>query len=146
MGYSLYLQHKWTDAERNLKQAVLIDPNHRRAHNNLALVLSHTNRRDEALAEFRKAGNSVAESHVNLAFSLALDQRWQPAREEYRRALAASSSSESVKARLREINSLLVAHETRPANPAAIKDATIVPVSSYRSVESPRSASRKTLH
>ena len=29
MGYSLYLQHKWDEAERNLKQAIAIDPNHR---------------------------------------------------------------------------------------------------------------------
>jgi tetratricopeptide (TPR) repeat protein len=143
MGYSLYLQHKWEEAERNLKQAVLIDPNHRRAHNNLALVLSHTNRSEEALAEFRKAGNSVADSHVNLAFSLSLDKRWQQAREQYQLALAASPRSDTAKARLREIDRLLVAHENRPANPAAARDATIVPVSSYRSVAPPRNVQAK---
>jgi Tfp pilus assembly protein PilF len=145
MGYSLYLQHKWTEAERNLKQAILIDASHQRAHNNLALVMSHTNRSEEALAEFLKAGNSVADSHVNLAFSLSLGQQWQPAREQYRRALAAKPSSDTAKTRLREINRLLVAHESRPANPVATRDSTIVPVSSDISVVRPGNLPAKSV-
>src|SRR3954470_3720515 len=39
LGYSQYLQCHWTEAESNLRQAIVLDPNHCRAHNNLGLVL-----------------------------------------------------------------------------------------------------------
>jgi Tfp pilus assembly protein PilF len=117
MGYSFYLQRKWEDAQRNLKQALAIDPNHRRAHNNLAMVYAHMEQTEEALAEFQKAGNSATDAHVNLAFSLSLDQRWQSARQEYRRAMAANPSSDILKARLREIDRLIAVNEVRPPKP-----------------------------
>jgi tetratricopeptide (TPR) repeat protein len=138
MGYSLYLQHKWADAERNLKQALAINPDHPRAHNNLALVFAHTDRSEEALAEFREAGNSFADAHVNLAFSLSLDQRWQSAREESRRALAANPSSDGAKVRLREIDRLIVSNDKRAGSPGATRDAQAVAVSASRPIPPPR--------
>src|SRR5262245_30611556 len=39
-GYSLYLQHRWADAEMNLKQAITLKPDLLRAHNNLGLVMA----------------------------------------------------------------------------------------------------------
>jgi tetratricopeptide (TPR) repeat protein len=132
MGYSQYLQRKWEDAERNLKQAITINPNHNRAHNNLALVFAHTGRTKQALAEFRKAGASATDSHVNLAFSLSLDQRWQAAREEYRRALASNPNSELVRSRLRDIDRLIVANDRQAPSRGATRDTTIVPASTSR--------------
>jgi tetratricopeptide (TPR) repeat protein len=140
MGYSLYLQHKWDEASRNLKQALAINPDHQRAHNNLGLVYAHLERTEEALAEFRKAGSSAAEAHLNLAFSLSLDQRWKPAREEYRRALAASPNSETVKSRLRELDHLLASIERRTPHPRAIGDSQMVPVSAQSSTSRPNAA------
>jgi Tfp pilus assembly protein PilF len=107
MGYSLYLQRRWAEAEMNLRQAIAVNPEFPRAHNNLALLLARDNRLDEALAEFRKAGNKLAEAHLNLAFALTMDQHWGPARAEYERALALDPASAKAKARVAELNALL---------------------------------------
>jgi Flp pilus assembly protein TadD len=144
IGYSFYLQHKWDEAERNLKQALAIMPNHRRSHNNLAVLYAHTNRSDEALVEFRRGGSSLADAHSNLAFSLTLDQRWQPAREHYRQALAAGADSESLRARLRDVDRLVLASgagiRTNAArrDPAAVPVARLVPPQSTPAEQSPR--------
>jgi tetratricopeptide (TPR) repeat protein len=130
MGYSLYLQHKWDEAERNLKQALAIMPGHKRSHNNLAVLYAHTERPDQALAEFRRAGNSLAVAHANLAFSLTLDQRWPAAREHYRLALAAGSDPEVLTARLRELDHLIVANGGGLKERPATRDVNTVTVSS----------------
>jgi Flp pilus assembly protein TadD len=138
MGYSLYLQRKWDGAERNLKQALAIQPAHRRAHNNLALVLAHAGRSEEALAEFRKAGNSPTDSHLNLAFSHSLERRWQAAREECRLALATNPSSEIAKSRLRELDHAIAMNESRLPKTDAPRDTNAVPASSITSTAAPR--------
>src|SRR5215210_7793225 len=50
-GYSLYLQRRWAEAEMSLRQAIVLKPDHARAHNNLGLVLAHTGRLEPALEE-----------------------------------------------------------------------------------------------
>jgi Flp pilus assembly protein TadD len=127
IGYSFYLQRKWDEAERNLKQALAIMPNHRRSQNNLALLYAHTDRPNEALAEFRRAGNSLADAHSNLAFSLTLDQRWQLAREHYRQALAAGADSELLRARLRELDRLVLASGAGTRRRTAASDPNAIP-------------------
>ena len=86
MGYSFYLQRRWAEAEMNLRQSLAVNPEHRRAHNNLALLLVRDNRLGDALAEFGKAGSDPVQAHMNLAFALTIDQRWESARAEYQRA------------------------------------------------------------
>ena len=142
MGYSFYLQRKWEDAQRNLKQALAIDPKHPRAHNNLALVYAHMERTEEALAEFQRAGSSATDAHANLAFSLALDKRWQLARQEYRRAMAANPSSDILKARLREIDRLIAVNQVQTPRLAATRDTKTIPVSK----SSPRPAGKSCGH
>ena len=61
MGYSFYLQRRWTESEQNLRQAIAVDRDHRRAHNNLALLLVRNNRLEDALAEFRDGGSEPAQ-------------------------------------------------------------------------------------
>jgi Tfp pilus assembly protein PilF len=92
-GYSCYLQKRWNEAEVNLRQAITLEPADRRAHNNLGLVLAHTGRADEALAEFHRAGCSEAEAQANLALCLAVEGSWAEARVHYQQALTADSSS-----------------------------------------------------
>lgn len=92
-GYSLYLQRRWAEAEDQLRKALAIDPHNRRAHNNLGLLLAQTERSNDALAEFRQAGCSADDAHVNLAFVSMLNQRWDQAREEFQRALDANPGS-----------------------------------------------------
>jgi Tfp pilus assembly protein PilF len=113
-GYSLYLQHCWTEAEMNLRQAIALQPGDVRAHNNLGLLLAHTNRGDEALVEFRRAGCKEADAQANLAFALTLDRHWAEARTHYEYALAEDNSSDHAKKGLDELNSLLAkAHIVR---------------------------------
>ncbi len=85
LGYSLYLQRGWADAESNLRKAISLKADHSRARNNLGLVLARTDRLDEAAAEFRQGGCSAADAYVNVAFALTLDRRWQEARSHYQR-------------------------------------------------------------
>jgi Flp pilus assembly protein TadD len=106
MGYSLYLQCRWAEAEMNLKQALALKPDLARAHNNLGLVQAHTERFGQALAEFRKAG-SEADAHVNLALALLLDRRWEEAQKHYQLALTANPSSEAARNGLNQLNTLL---------------------------------------
>jgi tetratricopeptide (TPR) repeat protein len=137
MGYSDYLQHKWDDAQRNLKQAIAIQPDHRRAHNNLAVVLAHLGKTQESLAEFRKAGNSVAGSHANLAFSLSLEKNWTAAREEFRLATAAKPESETIRSRLREVDVLIASHGSPGVKKNASLDTQTVPASTRRAAAIP---------
>ena len=120
MGYSFYLQRRWAEADANLKQAIALNPDLQRAHNNLALLLMRDNRREEALAEFRKGGSSPSQAHMNLAFALTMDQRWESAREEYERALALDPASPLAKERLGQLKALIAKREKpREATPPA---------------------------
>jgi Flp pilus assembly protein TadD len=107
LGYSLYLQRRWAEAATDLRKALRIKPDLPRAHNNLALVLARTNRLDEALAHFRQGGCSAAQAHVNLAFALTLDRRWQDARQQYQNALVSDPSLESARKGLRDLEALM---------------------------------------
>jgi Flp pilus assembly protein TadD len=118
-GYSLYLQRRWSDAEMNLRQALAIQHNHERAHNNLGLVLAHTDRFDEALAEFQQGGSNHAEARANLAFCQTLDRRWDEARENYQIALAEDPSSETVKSGLRQLDHVIAKSKPTPQPVAA---------------------------
>ena len=89
-GYSLYLQRRWAEAEERLRMAITLKPKHLRAHNNLGLVLAQIDKGNEALAEFRKAGCTLADAHCNLAFVLTLNRRWSEARTQYELALDAN--------------------------------------------------------
>ena len=67
-GYSCYLQGDLESAEKHLREAVRLDPDSERAHNNLGLVLARTGCRDEALTAFFRAGSSAADAYINLAY------------------------------------------------------------------------------
>jgi Flp pilus assembly protein TadD len=130
LGYSLYLRGCWKEAETDLRQALQLAADHRRAHNNLALLLAHTGRGEEALAEFRKGGCQEAEAHSNLAFALTLERRWDEAREHYELALAAAPSSEAARRGLRDLNRLtakLAAHVPAASSgpPSGPRDANV---------------------
>ncbi len=97
----------------NLRQAIAVNRDHRRAHNNLALLLVRDNRLEDALAEFRKGGSEPAQAHLNLAFALTMEQRWESAREHYQRALALDPASQLAKDRLGQLNALAAKMEKR---------------------------------
>ena len=120
-GYSLYLQRRWADAEINLRQAIALKRDHARAHNNLGLVLAHTDRYDEALAEFRKGRCNQSDAHANLAFCQTMDGSLTDARKNYEIALAANPSSKTLQQSLRQLDGLTAQH--RPV--ASAKPVTV---------------------
>jgi Flp pilus assembly protein TadD len=106
-GYSQYLHGNWFEAETNLRQALAIQPNHRRAFNNLALVLARTGRTEEALAAFRRGGCSMAEAHANVAFARVLEQDWDSAHRHYQLSCQADPASPLAKRTLKELEDLM---------------------------------------
>ncbi|QGJ69263.1 Hypothetical protein PBC10988_9330 [Planctomycetales bacterium 10988] len=107
MGYSMYLQRRWSEAEMNLRQALAVDKFHGRSYNNLGLVLVRQNQVDEAVACFHRGGCSEEEVHTNIAVGLAMDGNLEKAREHYEYALNANPGSQTAKmglARLDRVN------------------------------------------
>ena len=102
-GYSFYLQRRWSDAEMNLKQAVALEPELARAHNNLALVYAHTGEVDEALAEFQIGGSNPQDAHMSVAAAAMLNRRWDEARRQYELALTLDPVSEAAEAGLQQL-------------------------------------------
>jgi len=103
-GYSLYLRtdkenckENWMEAEKKLRQALKLDPQHARAHANLGLVLGRLDRFDEALREFRAAQPSEADAHCNMAFVYWAKGRLDDARQECR--IARDKDPSNLKAR-----------------------------------------------
>lgn len=107
LGYSFYLQRRWAEAEMSQRQALTLNPDHVRAHNNLALVLARTDRFEEAFNQFRLGGNDTAQTYVNLAFALALEQRWDEARSHYQYALSLNPKSAPARQGLADLDGLL---------------------------------------
>jgi Tfp pilus assembly protein PilF len=119
MGYSLYLQSRWSEAEMNLRQALALQPDHARAHNNLGLLLARIGKEQEALDEFHKAGCEDADAQVNLAFALTLEQHWPEARLHYQQALRLDPSSAPARKGLKELDQLVTRMEVAAKTPLA---------------------------
>jgi len=85
-GYSCYLRHNSAEAEKQLRHALILDPNHVRARCNLGLVLGQQERYAEALQAFRDAHLSEAEAHCDLAFVYLTKGKIDDARREARSA------------------------------------------------------------
>jgi Tfp pilus assembly protein PilF len=124
-GFSLYLQRQWTEAEKNLLQAVALRPDDVRAHTNLGLVFAHTRDADQALAEFRKAHLSEADAHANLAFALSADRRFDEARSHYALALAIQPTDRT-RRELQQVNAIVRASSTAQPQPSSSAHTTAV--------------------
>jgi tetratricopeptide (TPR) repeat protein len=141
MGYSFYLQRRWAESEMNLRQALAVNSQHQRAHNNLALVLVRNDRLEDALGEFRKGGSDPVQAHNNLAFALTMDQRWDAARAEYQRVLVLDPASKVAKARLDQLNGLVAKLEPgragAPHGPQVLTTSTGAPRPGVRAATPP---------
>jgi tetratricopeptide (TPR) repeat protein len=114
-GYSSYLHGRYEEAEEHLRCALAKEPKLGRARNNLALVLARTGREAEALWEFRRGGCSDVESHLNVAFALTLERRWQEAQQHYHAAQAADPTSDAARQGLENVRHLATKFpETEP--------------------------------
>jgi len=106
-GYNLYLQRRWAEGEDHLRQAIALKPAHARAHGNLGLLLAQTERFDEAFSEFRRAGASESDAHVNVAFVSTLNHNWARAREGYNFALMANPNSEAARTGIEKLEAIV---------------------------------------
>ncbi len=70
MGYRLYLEGRFSEAESVYRQALFLEPRHVATTLNLGRVLVRQNRIDESLAVFRQV-NGEAEAEANVAYVLA---------------------------------------------------------------------------
>ena len=86
IGYTMYLQGRYAEAEQSLKDVVANYPDQQRAVNNLGMVLAKMGRGSEAYRVFRKTG-SDAEAHSNLAYAYANTGQLDLAEKHYSRAL-----------------------------------------------------------
>lgn len=119
-GYSCYLQRRWREAEEHLSQAIALQPDMARAHNNLGLLLARTGRQDGAMTEFARGGCTEADARANLAFALTLEQQWVAARQQYELALAVDSTSRAAQKGLDALRS--VDSEAQACNWTASQD------------------------
>lgn len=122
VGYSYYVQQRWQEAEINLRQAIAINSNHRRSHNNLGMVLARTDRSDEAFEQFRLAGCDHVDSLMNMAFAKTLDGHWDDARHNYQLALAHDPASDDVKKALNNLDGTMARLQDRIDRTAAIAE------------------------
>lgn len=118
LGYSFYLQNRWPEAERNLRQALQIQSDLSRAHNNFGLILARTSRQDEALVEFQRAGCTEAEGLANMTHALLMDQKWSEARQQCQAALACHAVPAELRQRLVQFNEI-TGRALRHASPLA---------------------------
>jgi Tfp pilus assembly protein PilF len=106
LGYSYYLQRRWSEAQASLTKAIELKPDLRRAHTNLALVYARTSENAKALKEFIKAGCSEAEAHSNLGYALMLQEQWADAQREFQRDLDMNPQSKPAQAGLATLHSI----------------------------------------
>jgi tetratricopeptide (TPR) repeat protein len=126
-GYSLYLRtdketcnQNWTEAEKKLREALRLDPQHALAHDNLGLVLGQMDRYDEAYSEFRAAHLSEAEAHCDLAFLYWKKGKLDEARQQCRIARDKDPSNTKVRDMLAAMEP--PAHPRERGTPAARGD------------------------
>jgi Flp pilus assembly protein TadD len=102
-GYSYFLRTNWTEAEKQLRHALELDPKHGRARANLGLVLGHEGKYAEALAAFQ-AVVGAADAHCNLAFVYWSQGKLDEARAECRQAVLLEPANSKAPAILAQLD------------------------------------------
>jgi Tfp pilus assembly protein PilF len=86
VGFCLYNQRKFDQAETHLRRALSLDPKHKFATVNLGLTLAQQGKYDESLKVQAKV-LSDAEAYSNVAFVMTAQGKRDEAKELYRQAL-----------------------------------------------------------
>jgi Flp pilus assembly protein TadD len=86
IGYSYYLQGRWSDAERALKTAAKLAPDDERIRINLGLTLAAAGKTSEAIPLLSRSTGD-ATGHANLGYLLAATGQFDLARRQYQMAL-----------------------------------------------------------
>ena len=103
LGYYYFERGNLVEADRSLRQALAIDPNHPKALCNLALVLAAEGRLDESFQAFSKVVGPAA-AHSNLGVLLAKQGRYDQARQAFHQALALDATLPQPKAFLADLD------------------------------------------
>ena len=114
-GYSFHLRDNKVEAEKSLRAALALAPDHSRSHTNLGLIRATQGDSNGALAEFSRAGTDPADARANLALALALAGKVRDARDQYALALKAKPKSTAAAEGLRVANHVLKAGSTPEA-------------------------------
>jgi len=130
-GYSLYLKRRWAEAESTLSQAAKLDPKNARVQNNLGMLMAQTERPEEALAAFRRAGCKEAEAQSNLGLILAMNSQNDQAKIAFEKSLSLGGDGKAVRQGLAAIQARAKASRplpgTSPAESSPTKP-TVLPV------------------
>jgi Flp pilus assembly protein TadD len=119
IGFSLYSQGRYPEAEINLRQAIAVKPDHARAQNHLGLVLAQQGEREAVFAAFRRANCSPAQAHTNLAVILALNNHAEEARQHLQSARQYTEPDDrGLQKRLEELEVLIANRESQQSLPA----------------------------
>jgi Tfp pilus assembly protein PilF len=86
MGYGYYTRGRWAEAEKYLRQALLLKPDHAHALINLGLCVGEQGHYQEALELFGKV-LTPAQALCNLGFILTTQHKWEDAKHTYKEAL-----------------------------------------------------------
>ena len=87
VGYSYYLQGRWSDSEKALKTAARFAPEDERIRINLGLTLAAAGRTSEAFPLLSQSSGD-ATAHANLGYLLAATGQYDLARRQYETSLA----------------------------------------------------------
>ncbi len=82
-GYSCFLQNKYAEAEKHLRHALELKPDHVKARSNLGMALGQQERYQEAFKAFRDAKLSEADAHCDLGYVYCCKGKFDDARREY---------------------------------------------------------------
>jgi Flp pilus assembly protein TadD len=86
LGYYHYERGNWAEAERALRKALELEPEHQKAWTNLGLALGQAGKYQEALVAFEQVVRP-AEARCNLAFVMNTQGKRDEARQLYQEAL-----------------------------------------------------------
>jgi Tfp pilus assembly protein PilF len=116
LGYTYYSRGDWAEAEKTLRQALSVNPQHQRAWINLGLSLGQQQRYEESLEAFSKAVGP-GQAQCNLAFVYSTQGKRDEARVAYRKALDLDGSLTLAQAALEKLEKPAAPKPAHPAIP-----------------------------
>lgn len=114
LGYFQYERGNWLEAERALRKALEIEPEHNRAWMNLGLTLGQQGKYAEALVAFEQAGKP-AEARCNLAFIYGTQGKVQEAQQLYQEALELDPGLKLARVALGKLDPNKTSERSQPA-------------------------------
>jgi Flp pilus assembly protein TadD len=104
VGYSYYLQGRWSDSEKALRTAAKFAPDDERIRINLGLTLAAAGKTNEAFPLLSQSSGD-ATGHANLGYLLAATGQYDLARRQYETSLALRPDMELARRALARLDS-----------------------------------------